>query len=258
LQYLETSALDPWEDLPSSSSRSRKNFRISVSTYYHGSDNAKAPRCMVSGSQATGDKGVVAAHIWPYSSLGLGLERFGLAKEDVHGPRNGLLLLKQIESAFDKKQAAFFYNEARRAFEFVVLDKQSLNEQPIHGVVRDGDAVVQVHFKDLHGQELQLPPGAFERGAFPYRRLLAWHFAQALGKAATQCWCPAAELAQYYPLSCDDRVRAWLCNTSPSASWPGAMQAGIAGLRAVRRESEDGEEHGSAAISSTQTTTDDD
>ena len=233
--------MDPWEDIPSDSSRLRKSFRTNVVKYYHGSEDAVA-QCMVTGSVETGTKGVVAAHLWPFASSSIGLERFGLTKADRHSPRNGLLLLKVVETAFDQKRVAFFFNDVSKVFEFIVLD-QLLEKNTIGSdvtCVNEGGDSRPVTFSDFHGRALQLPPAASTYGAFPLRRLLAWHFAQSLNKAMEFGWRPVEQLAAYWPLTGDDHVRAWLRGGSPSASWPGAMQTGLVALRAVRRNSEKG------------------
>ena len=49
---------------------------------------------------------VIASHIWKYSTEGQGLEDFGLSPRHLSDPRNGLLLCKAIEDAFDKKEYA--------------------------------------------------------------------------------------------------------------------------------------------------------
>ena len=246
LQALESTSLDPWEDIPSDSSRLRKTFHSDVVKYYHGSEDAVA-QCMVTGSVATGKTGVVAAHLWPFASSGIGLERFGLTKVDKHSPRNGLLLLKVVETAFNQKRVAFFFNDVSKVFEFIVLD-QLLDNNTIGSDVtcvdEEGDSLSvprPATFSDFHGRALQLPPAASTYGAFPLRRLLAWHFAQSLNKAMELGWRSVEQLAAYWPLTGDDHVRAWLRGGSPSASWHGAVQTGLVALRAVRRNSEQGE-----------------
>lgn len=247
LQALETSSLDPWEELPSDSSRLKKEFCEALVEYYYGDANAVA-QCMVTGSTATGDKGVVAAHIWPFASSDLGLERFGLTKADKHEPRNGLLLLKEIETAFHQKRVAFFYNDARKVFQFVVLDEK-LYDQDLDssGISCDGDEPgassapqrLLKTFRDLQGRPLNVPPAAKASGKFPLRRLLAWHFVQSLDKQKSR---PFDELSAYFPPLQDDKVRAWLCGSSPlrvlagrHESWPRCAARRAEGQRARER-----------------------
>jgi len=242
VRALEATSLDPWEDLPSDSSRLRKDFRNRVILFYNADDNAAA-QCMVTGSRATGHKGVIAAHIWPSATKGVGLARFGLAPQDIHSPRNGMLLLKSIESAFDQKRVAFAYNSVRRTFDFAVLDR-SLDLHPIDATSDAVGAPSMTTFKHFHGKPLQLPPASSEYGAFPFRRLLAWHFVHALDKAVRLKSRDEEELAKYYPVVAEHNVRSWLTGTSPSASWPGAVEAGLRVMRDVRKDSVRGDESG--------------
>ena len=99
--------LDPWKDLPSDSSRERKTFRKKVLSYYCGPDEDAAPCCMVTRLAAGGDKGVVAAHIWPFSRGGRGLERFGLSPQDANEARNGLRSLGLLRRLLTPNAPAF-------------------------------------------------------------------------------------------------------------------------------------------------------
>jgi hypothetical protein len=71
--------------------------------------DSKKPRlypCMITGECGDSDC-VVAAHIVPARSKLKNLRNIGLTKEDVESSRNGLLLSKGIENAFDSLQLSF-------------------------------------------------------------------------------------------------------------------------------------------------------
>ena len=221
---LEAVDLNPWANIASSrSSRLRKEFRSHVVEYYHGEPGAAA-QCMVSGLQVTGDKGVIAAHIWPHHTYGSGLERFGLERSFVGDPRNSLLLMKTVEKAFDLLRAGFFFDG--RSFVFTVLDPALMSET-VHG---------ELKFSDLHEKPLQLPDNP--EHPFPCRRLLVWHFAQALEHTLKSKWQTKADVAKFVSsVDAADKVDAWLRGVSPEAKWPGALPAGLDALRAVRKAS---------------------
>ena len=225
---LDATLLNPWAAITSQSSRLEKEFRVKVVEYYHGRKDACATAppvaCMVSGIEGTGDKGVHAAHIWPRHTHGRGLHMFGLEEAFVWEPRNGLLLLSTVECAFDHQRAGFFYNG--QTFVFIVLDPKLMSE-----TVRDA-----VKFSDLHEKPLRLP--ANPKNPFPCRRLLVWHFTQALENALKNKWRTEDEVAAYVAfVGATDKVDAWLRGVSPEAKWPGVRSAGQAALLALREAS---------------------
>jgi hypothetical protein len=211
--------LDPWRDILSNSSRERTRFRKSVLEYYCGDEKA-VPCCMVSGLTGQGEKGITAAHIWPIVSRGRGLDRFGLTRQDVHDARNGLLLLRTVEKAFDAKRAGFFCG-AKSEPVFVVLDPTLMNE-----TVKDS-----LKFRDLMNKRLKLPDYAQSESHYPRRRLLAWHFSRVLREAHRLGWQEPKALGEYLEPSASDKVLSWLQEGSPQASWPGALAAGLTLLR---------------------------
>ena len=98
-------------------------------------------------------------------------------------------------------------------------------------------------FPALHGKPLQLPDNP--EHPFPCRRLLVWHFAQALGHTLASKWQTEADVAKFVSsVDAADKVDTWLRGASPEAKWPGVRSAGLAALLAVREASvgsEDGE-----------------
>ena len=248
LASLERGLLDPWDGLSatSDSSRTRTGFHKLVSEFYYGP--VAQPTCMVTGLTAKQGGGKTelqrelrAAHIWPHYTAGRGLEQFGLSRGDVHRAANGLMLLKPIENAFDEKRVAFEYRGDDDAFIFRVLDPLLL----------EGTVSEQWTFGHFEGKPLRLPRPedricTGSRPAFPFRRLLAWHFSQALQQALDRGWKTEEELQQYFVAGAQEKVRAWLDNTSPGNKWPGQRAVGLRALRAAQAGSaasgEDGED----------------
>lgn len=236
LASLERRLLDPWDGLSttSDSSRTRTGFHKLVSEFYNGP--GVQPTCMVTGLTAKQGGGqnevqreLRAAHIWPYNTAGRGLDQFGLSRGDVHRAANGLMLLKPIETAFDEKRVAFEYRGHEDAFIFSVLDPSLLV----------GTVSEQWTFGHFEGKPLRLPRPedricAGSRPAFPFRRLLAWHFSQALQQALDRRWKTEEELQHYFVAGAEEKVRAWLDNTSPGNKWPGQRAVGLHALRAAQ------------------------
>eukprot|EP01119_Soliformovum_irregulare_P012165 TRINITY_DN3147_c0_g1_i3.p1 TRINITY_DN3147_c0_g1~~TRINITY_DN3147_c0_g1_i3.p1 ORF type:complete len:522 (-),score=57.00 TRINITY_DN3147_c0_g1_i3:61-1626(-) len=103
---------------------------------------------------------VRAAHIWMAHTGGKGLEKFGLSTNDLNHVRNGLLLCKPIEKAFDRKNVCFLWDPFKQALFLHVV-----NEKLLKVVVHDGTT-----FADINGAQLQLPANVW-----PFRRILNWH-----------------------------------------------------------------------------------
>jgi hypothetical protein len=71
---------------------------------------------------------VIASHIWKLSTGGDGLLEFGLHPMDLDSTRNGLLLCKSIEEAFDVKDVCFLIDRIHSANIFIkVLNPFLLN-----------------------------------------------------------------------------------------------------------------------------------
>ncbi len=174
-----------------------------------------------------GGKQLCAAHIWPYCTHGHGLERFGLSRLDVNSPRNGLMLFKVIEEAFDAKRCAFVYDGDADAFTFMVLDPALLT----------GTVHAQHKFGDFDGAALQLPSPRDGRAAVPFRRLLVWHLSQALQTALDRRWRTVEQLQPLFTPTAQEKVQAWLENTSPGVKWPGQRAFGMQALRTAQEGS---------------------
>ena len=136
-----------------------------------------------------------------------------------------------VEKAFDLLRAGCFFDG--RSFVFTVLDPALMSET-VHEALK---------FSDLHGKPLQLPDNP--EHPFPCRRLLVWHFAQALEHTLASKWQTKADVANFVSsVDAADKVDAWLRGVSPEAKWPGARIAGLEALRAVREASVGSEDGG--------------
>ena len=140
------------------------------------------------------------------------------------GVDRGLLLLSTVERAFDLQRAGFFFDD--QTFLFIVLDPKLMSET-VHGAVK---------FSELHKEPLHLPNNP--TSPFPCRRLLVWHFTQALQNALAKEWQPEAEIAKFVAfVGATEKVDAWLRGVSPEAKWPGVRAAGQAALLALHEAS---------------------
>jgi hypothetical protein len=123
---------------------------------------------------------------------GRGLPKFGLSIADLNNPRNGLLMLKDIENAFDRKQLCFLYQPfgetAERIFLVKVLDPD-IKQMTITGTTKN--------FTDIDMTHLQVP-----KNRIPYRRLLSFHARCSFHHAKEIGWIQAHEsFDEYFDIS---------------------------------------------------------
>jgi hypothetical protein len=118
-------------------------------------------RCMATGILQNRDL-VIASHIWKQCKHGVGLPKFGLRREDSRDPRNGLLLLRDIELKFDVKEVCFVYNPLTQQFSIKVLNPALMTV-----VIANSNGKT---FADINDQPLQHP-----QNKIPFRRLLSFH-----------------------------------------------------------------------------------
>mmetsp|Transcript_122662 Transcript_122662/g.392105 ORF Transcript_122662/g.392105 Transcript_122662/m.392105 type:complete len:376 (+) Transcript_122662:36-1163(+) len=156
--------LDPWRSMSHTTPRDEK-FKPRLVDFYNCGAQEGWVWCQVLREPLPSDQ-VSAAHIWPWSTRGEGLHEFGLQEKDVNHERNGLLLAKSIEEAFDRKQLCFVYNFLNGKFIVSVLD-DSIKETKVC-------ESSSKKFKDLHEKELWTNEGE----SIPFRRLLSWHAAR--------------------------------------------------------------------------------
>lgn len=62
---------------------------------------------------------VIGSHIWKHSR---GMFKFGLTVADCLSPRNGLLMMKDIELEFDIKGVCFLYDACKQNLILKVLN----------------------------------------------------------------------------------------------------------------------------------------
>ena len=106
-------------------------FKVNLIQHYQRADpNIPANLiCMVL-NQSLPSQFVIAAHIYMFSHTKK-LRKFGLGESNINDPRNGLLLAKAIETAFDFKHVCFLYNANQQQFVFRVLNPTLFNK-PVH------------------------------------------------------------------------------------------------------------------------------
>ena len=107
---------------------------------------------------------IIACHIWKSSMHGDGLTKFGLERQDAISPRNGFLMLKDIERQFDRKHLCIVYDSLNKWFKFKVLDPA------LFGVVI-GNSNPKLTFANIDNTKLRHP----DNNNIPFRRLLSWH-----------------------------------------------------------------------------------
>lgn len=172
--------LDIWTE----NGRSKKeqgNFKNDLIKYYKRKKSYFSTdlHCMILDQPFPRDQ-VIASHIWKYSTRGRGLQKFGLTVKDETNPRNGLLLVKALEEAFDVKYICFLYNPITQKIFLKVLNPQLLDEVVVPSTKT---------FREIDGSHLCHPASKF-----PYRRLLNFHAVCSYKHAKEQGWSTIGDL----------------------------------------------------------------
>jgi hypothetical protein len=165
------------------------DFKRKLIAYYNRGPNAfhrNKLKCMGTGQWLRKDK-VIAGHIWMSKMHGRGLAKFNLAPFDCTSERNGLLVVKGIEAAFDKKHLCLIYNSFRKFFSFYVLNPNIKDT-----VIPDTNPPMK--FSDIHSTRLRHPDGKI-----PFRRLLSFHAKCSFQCALRKEWISDAEFNRYEP-----------------------------------------------------------
>ena len=138
---------------------------------------------------------------------------------DIEDVRNGLLLYKPLEWAFDTSRLAFVWEPASGRFVAHLLDR-SIAHQLLVTRAKEllkerfrengGDALALAgrSFGDVHGTALMLPPGFS-----PLRRCLCFHAHLAREEALRKAWISSAAeftFVDFWSNEGDEKVLAWL------------------------------------------------
>ncbi|DBB00070.1 TPA: hypothetical protein ACH3X1_013926 [Trebouxia sp. C0004] len=147
--------------------------------------------CMLT-SEALPSKTVIAAHL--YKSSWAVFVELALGFSDIDDVRNGLLLWKPIEHAFDTAQMCFTYDTHSNSFVARVLNSALLTEklssygQRVMGAswaAPSSARAMTLTFADIDKEALSFPLGCEVR---PYRRVLCYQARLAQREAAKQGW----------------------------------------------------------------------
>lgn len=139
---------------------------------------------------------VIGSHIYKASTLGVGLEDFGLKQTDLFNVRNGLLLYESIEKAFDVKELCFLYNAFSTTLILHVISKDLLSKTVINPTHSDivPASIAHLTFSDIHGGTLQLPIDVS-----PFKRILSWHARCSVRYGRAMGWLTEEEEKSFKP-----------------------------------------------------------
>jgi hypothetical protein len=162
----------------------QKDFKKRLIKYYDRSSQwykRGQIKCMMTNEWHPRDL-VIAEHIWKHKMHGNGLQKFNLEKADGASPRNGILMLKDIEDQFTIKNVCIVYDSIQQVFIIKVLNPNILNNQITHS---------RKTFQDIDGTKLNHP-----KNRIPFRRLLSFHARCAYKYARENNWItPEQEIA---------------------------------------------------------------
>lgn len=160
-------------------------FKAELIGYYQRGDsqNPNVLTCMVL-NRPFDRRFVIASHIWKSSTRGKGLEMFNLTPDALNDPRNGILVAKGIEEAFDNKHLCFIWDASRERF-IVKLLNPGLRHKFI-------DPSNSTKFHEIHGRPLLTP-----RGRYPFRRIVGFHAKCAYRNARLVKWITEEEFSQF-------------------------------------------------------------
>ena len=183
----EPEMYDPWA-LASRTRHQQDTFKLKLINLYQrrSPDKPDSIRCMVLDVDVSPDS-IIAAHIWPASTNGRGLRRFNLDATCLNEGRNGLLLHRAIEKAFERKQICFVFNQMNQDFKVKILCPR----------IKNKEIMEKFRFASIEAKPLKLP-----NSVWPYQRLLNWHAKRAFEYAHNESWIDSADtLNDYYHLS---------------------------------------------------------
>jgi hypothetical protein len=190
LQVVSNAVLNPWSGNCSTTTDRKSGFRKSVASFYNAWANKGKTKCMVSGFVGEGDS-VIAAHIVPVKAPSTSLRACGMTFADVNCSRNGLMLAKNIEKAFDKLLLSFVPKDPFHSSSLVLkIWDPELFESKL-SVCDNSDITIEscegqpLMFKGnpLIGEEV-----AYEDASVPFRRALSFQAQQAFAYAQSMGW----------------------------------------------------------------------
>ena len=187
----EEELMDCWKTCFRTTTK-QKSFKEALADYYNCriKGHTNKLKCMLTGLQLPYDF-LAAAHIWKKAKGGSGMfELFRLKPSDADDPRNGLLLARRIEEAFDRKDVCFLYSPPKQQLTLYVVNMDgntATRRNPLRTTTvaqvkgwKSDQKKLAPTFEDLHGRPLLLPDGIL----IPFRRILSLHakFAFQYGK----------------------------------------------------------------------------
>jgi len=191
MREAEVELADVWSEGKRSKSEQAPFKDSLINTYQRAgplhSSGAQQVLCMVLNKPLVKSK-VIASHLWKHAEAKR-ISILGLDEDDINDSRNGLLLAKIIEEAFDIKHVCFLYNPIQQTFTFRVLNPDLLTKRIYTPDPKiQGDHNYPDTFASLNNQPLHLP-----NGVFPYKRVLGFHARCAFKFARRALWITDAE-----------------------------------------------------------------
>ena len=148
-------------------------------------------RCMVS-DRLCDYADLCPAHLVKHKSPEL-MSLYGLNPADVDSPRNGILVLKEIELAFDHKDVCFLCAVTTTGYLHLRVLNPTLRTKRIYPSSPND----QRTFDDVDNSVLRCP-----KRVYPYRRILSMHAKLSFSRALSRGWIQdSAVLDTYFNIS---------------------------------------------------------
>ncbi|GIL62191.1 hypothetical protein Vafri_16454 [Volvox africanus] len=208
-----------------SGSHQDQDFKKQLQMYYgndHGNQEPYQLRCMLLDIRLPMPL-VTGAHI--FKRCWRGKMKVVLGLSDINDPRNGLLLCKGLEHAFDDSRICFMYVSHEGKHEFILelldlnlqnttlWDYMKLNNLREDELEQLGEgeqkAALFSTFGQLKGKSL-----IFTNGRYPFKRCLAFQAKQAIRRARDEGWLPdnwePVAPITYGSEEAKERLKMWL------------------------------------------------
>ncbi|KAF0733512.1 hypothetical protein Ae201684P_005214 [Aphanomyces euteiches] len=174
--------------VPSTAPSKRKSFKTSLLNYYGYNDptyqrrrnygiwrKKSAIRCMLT-DQFFPESIVIASHLFRHGWKSYSKEAMDL--DDIDDPKNGLLLFKPLEKAFNEYRISFLYNMSSKKYELKVVDTSWKDKTLISQLdttqlneLRNYGEKTRFHFQTTFGS-LEGFPLILRPDKLPYNRCL--------------------------------------------------------------------------------------